>query len=57
MCADYQAGHSLVYLTDTKWLPGGDGLQTCLEVRHHLDAIKEMQFSSEMRIFIINESV
>lgn len=52
---DYQTGQSLVCLTDTKWLPRGDGEQTCLEVRHHLDAIKEMQFN--LRISIMNESV
>lgn len=53
---DDQKGNLLVCLTDTKWVLGGDGLQTDLEVRHHVDAIKEMQFNSEM-IFVINESV
>lgn len=53
---DYQKGNLLVCLTDAEWLSGADGLQTCLEVRHQVDAIKEMQFNSEM-IFVINESV
>lgn len=52
---DCHTSNSLGCLSDTKWLPGSDWMQACLQARHHVNAIKGTWLIYQVMCFIVNE--